>query len=161
MRIINSVSSGYSSVMMAIKIREWYPEAEIVNIMANTSREREESLVFMDKCDNHYGLDLIWVEADINPNHGEGTRHIVKTFDTLTRDGSLFEKGIVKYGIPSAVNKWCNRELKLNPIHSYAKNELNWGIFGKDYYTSIGIRADEIDRISAKWKEFKILYPLA
>src|SRR5690606_2072749 len=45
--------------------------------------------------------------------------------------------------------------------HSYAKNELNWGIFGKDYYTSIGIRADEIDRISAKWKEFKILYPLA
>lgn len=160
MRIVNSVSAGYSSVMMAIKMREWYPDADIVNIMANTSREREESLIFMDKCDKYYGLDLVWVEADIDPRHKVGTRHIVKTFETLTRDGSVFEKGIIKYGIPSVVNKWCNRELKLNAIHSYVKRDLGWGEFGKDYYTSIGIRIDEIDRISEKREEFKILYPL-
>lgn len=161
MKIVNSVSSGYSSVMMAIKMREWYPEAEIVNIMANTSRERDESLVFMDKCDKHYGLDLIWVEADIDPRPMIGTRHVVKTFENLTTDGSIFEKGIIKYGIPSKVNKWCNRELKLNAIHSYAKHDLQWGSFGKGYYTAIGIRADEIDRISSRRKEFKLLYPLA
>lgn len=160
-RIVNSVSSGYSSVMMAIKMKEWYPDAEIINIMANTSREREESLVFMNNCDKHYNLNLIWVEAEINQEPNKGTRHVVKTFETLTRDGSVFESGIMKYGIPSKVNKWCNRELKLAPIHSYLLNEIEWGHFGKDYITSIGIRADEIDRVSSKRKEFKLLYPLA
>lgn len=160
MRIVNSVSAGYSSVMMAIKMREWYPDADMVNIMANTSKEREESLVFMHECDRHYNLNLVWVEADINPENREGTRHIVKTFETLTRDGSVFEKGIKKYGIPSVVNKWCNRELKLNPIHDYIKS-IGWGKFG-DYHTAIGFRIDEIDRMSGKEirDKHKLLYPL-
>src|SRR5690606_22242344 len=148
MRIVNSVSAGYSSVMMAIKMREWYPDAEIVNIMANTSKEREESLSFMHQCDQHYDLNLVWVEANINPEYGKGTTFTFKTFETLTRDGSIFESGIQKYGIPSVVNKWCNRELKLNPIHSYI-NSIGWGKFG-DYYTAIGFRIDEIDRMSGK-----------
>lgn len=143
-------------------MKEWYPNAEIINIMANTGKEREESLIFMDKCDKYYGLNLVWVEADIDPRPKMGTRHFVKSFDTLTRDGSIFEKGIIKYGIPHVANKWCNRELKLNAIHSYLKREANWGDFGKDYYTSIGIRVNEIDRIPPREKreEFKILMPL-
>lgn len=161
MRIVNSVSAGYSSVMMSIMMPEWYPNAEIVNIMANTGKEREESLIFMNECDKYYGLNLVWVEADINPLPKKGTRHVVKKFDTLTRDGSLFEAGIKKYGIPNVANKWCNRELKLNPIHSYVRRELGWGRFG-DYYTAIGIRVNEIDRIPSKENrdKFKILLPL-
>lgn len=159
MKIVNSVSAGYSSVMMAIKMREWYPKAEIINIMANTSIEREESLIFMDQCDKYYDLNLVWVEADIIQQRNVGTSFIVKEFETLTRDGSIFESGIIKYGIPSRVNKWCNRELKLAPIHSYLKS-INWGNFGKDYYTAIGIRIDEIDRISVNKEIYKILYPL-
>lgn len=156
MKIVCSVSSGYSSVMMAVKMKEWYPDAEIVNIMANTSREREESLLFMNECDKHFGLNLVWVEADINKDPGKGTRHIVKTFEQLCRDGYVFEDGIIKYGIPSKVNKWCTRELKLSPINSYVKNELGWS----DYYTAIGIRADEIDRVSQNRLKNKLIYPL-
>lgn len=33
----------YSSVMMAVKIREWYPDHNIIYAMANTSKERPES----------------------------------------------------------------------------------------------------------------------
>ena len=47
--IFCSVSSGYSSVMMAVKMREWYPAHNIINVMANTSKERPESLEFMER----------------------------------------------------------------------------------------------------------------
>jgi hypothetical protein len=47
--IFCSVSAGYSSVMMAIKLH-WFPNHNIINVMANTSKEREESLHFMNEC---------------------------------------------------------------------------------------------------------------
>lgn len=157
-KIVCSFSSGLSSGMMASIIKEKYSkDNEVVYIMANTSREDDRSLEFAHKVDKYFNLNLVWVEADINLARGSGTRHVVKTFETLSRDGSIFEKGIQKYGIPSVANKWCNRELKLNPIHSYIRNELGWS----DYWTAIGIRADEIDRISVDREAKKLWYPLA
>lgn len=49
----------------------------------------------------------------------------------------------------------CTRELKQTPIKAYARS-LGW----KDYYTAIGIREDEIDRMSVKRKEARLIYPL-
>ena len=157
-KIVCSFSSGLSSGMMAKILKDDYSkDNEIVFIMANTGKEDNRSLEFADKCDKKFGLNLVWVEADINPESGKGTRHIVKNFENLDRVGFTFEKGIQKYGIPSVANKWCNRDLKLAPIHSYIKNELGWS----DYYTAIGIRADEIDRISEHRVKNKLWYPLA
>ena len=42
--IFCSVSSGYSSVMMAIMMPTWFPDHNIINVMANTSKEDPESL---------------------------------------------------------------------------------------------------------------------
>ena len=42
--IVCLTSAGYTSVMMAIKMKEWYPNHNIINVMANTSKERIESL---------------------------------------------------------------------------------------------------------------------
>lgn len=50
----------------------------------------------------------------------------------------------------------CNREMKLRPIHSYIKKALGW----KDYYTAIGIRYDEVDRMVVDRDKKKIVYPL-
>ena len=58
--------------MMAIKLREWFPDHNIINVMANTSKEREESLEFMNECDKHYKLDLVWIEAEFH-EAGKGT----------------------------------------------------------------------------------------
>ena len=49
--IFCSVSAGYSSVLMAIKLKDWFPDHKIVNVMANTSKETPESLHFMNECD--------------------------------------------------------------------------------------------------------------
>jgi hypothetical protein len=153
--IICLTSAGYTSVMMAIKMKEWYPNHNIINVMANTSKERIESLNFMNECDKYFGLNLIWIESLINQNKGKGTDFKVTTFEQLKTNGELFENGIKKFGIPSKINKWCNRELKIVPIKKYSDY-----IFGSNNYSfAIGLRIDEIDRVSQDYKTNNIFYP--
>jgi hypothetical protein len=128
----------------------------MVFVFANTGEENEETLIFVDKCDKEFGLNVVWVEAVVN--HGErlGTKHKIVDFNTAARNGEPFEEVIKKYGIPNQAFPHCNRELKLAPIHSYIKNSLYW----KEYQTAIGIRCDEVDRISSNRDVFNIVYPL-
>jgi hypothetical protein len=141
---------------MALKLREKYPDHNIINVMANTSKERKESLEFMDKCDKHFGLNLVWIEAVINQEKGKGTDFKVVRFEDLNTNGEIFEDGIKKYGIPCKINKWCNRELKLVPLKKYGDS-----IFGKKNYSiAVGVRSDEIDRVSCDYATNNIFYPL-
>lgn len=154
--IFCSVSAGYSSVMMALKIKEWYADHNIIYAMANTSKEREESLEFMNECDKYFGFDMVWIEAEINQEKRKGTDFKVTNFKDLKRNGELFEDGIKKYGIPCKINKWCNRELKLVPLKKYIDS-----VFGKNNYSiAVGLRADEMDRVMGSFKENNVFYPL-
>ena len=94
--IVCTVSAGYSSVMMAIKIKEWYPDHNIIFAMANTSKERKESLEFMNQCDIYFKLNISWIEAIINPIKGKGTNYKIVKFKDLKTNGEIFEDGIVK-----------------------------------------------------------------
>jgi hypothetical protein len=153
--IFCSVSAGYSSVMMAIKLREWYPDYNIVYAMANTSKERIESLEFMDKCDKYYNLNLSWIEAVFH-ERGEGVTYEVVDFDNLKTRGEIFWHGIQKLGIPSKINKWCNRDMKVVPLRKFADD-----VFGKDNYSiAVGMRVDEMDRVGKSYKENNTFYPL-
>lgn len=153
--IFCSVSAGYSSVMMAIKLRDWYPNHNIINVMANTSKEREESLHFMNECDKYFNLNLVWVEAQFHQK-GVGVTPEVVTYNNLKRNGEIFEDGINKLGIPSKVNKWCNRDMKLEALTKYANS-----IFGRSNYSvAVGLRIDEMDRVRKDYKNNNIFYPL-
>lgn len=153
--IFCSVSAGYSSVMMAIKIKKWHPNHNIIFAMANTSKEREESLEFMHKCDKHYNLNLKWIEAEFHED-GVGVTPRVVTFENLKRKGEIFEDGIKKFGIPNVSNKWCNRDLKVVPLKKYADS-----IFGLNNYSiAVGLRIDEIDRVRKDYKKNNVFYPL-
>lgn len=153
--IFCSVSAGYSSVMMAIMLPQWFPNHNIINVMANTSKERSESLHFMNECDKYYGLNLVWIEAEFHEK-GVGVTPKIVDYKDLKRKGEIFEEGIKKYGIPSKVNKWCNRELKLIPLTKYADS-----IFGRNNYSvAVGMRIDEMDRIRKDYKTNNVFYPL-
>ncbi|NJS14050.1 MAG: hypothetical protein HC788_04840, partial [Sphingopyxis sp.] len=99
----------------------------------------------------------MWVEANVHSVKGQGTTHKVVTYETAARSGEPFEQAIQKFGIPNKAYPSCNRELKLRPIYSYIR-ELGWK--KGTYQTAIGIRADEIDRMSSYAKEEHIIYPL-
>jgi len=153
--IICATSAGLTSVMMAIKMKEWYPNCNVVNVFINTGKEDARSLKFMDECDKHYNLNLVWLESIINPKKNTGSSYKITSYSNLDISGEIFEEGIKKYGIPNVANKWCNRELKLVPLEKYAND-----LFGKNNWSvALGIRTDEIDRVSENYKTNNIFYP--
>ena len=153
--ILCATSSGYSSVMMAIMLKDLYPDHNIINCMSNVSKETPESLKFMNECDEYFGLDLIWIETIWN-ERGTGVGFEVKKYKDLKTKGEIYEMGIQKLGIPSKINPWCNRDMKTVPMKKFADE-----MFSADNYSiAIGIRADEMDRISESYKTNNIFYPL-
>lgn len=151
--LLVSFSGGRTSAFMAKFLKERYPNREMLFVFANTGKEREETLIFVDKCDKEFDLNLVWLEADVNEEKGKGTSYKIVDFETASRNGEPFESVIKKYGLPSKLYRHCTRELKEVPIHKYAKEVL-----GSDYLTAIGIRADEKHRLKTNSKN---IYPLA
>lgn len=158
-RLFISFSGGRTSAYMTWRIlSEMYDSYdEIIVLFANTGQEHEETLKFIRKCDEVFGFKTIWVEAVVNPMRGCGTTHRVVDYHSASRDGRPFEDVISKYGIPNKNFPHCTRELKQNPMYSYLRS-LGWEAGSFD--VAVGIRADEIDRISKSAKEKGIIYPL-
>lgn len=141
--------------MMTHMLKDRPYEKQIV--FANTGEEDERTLQFVNRCAVEWGLDIVWVEAEVNPQKGKGTTHRVVTFETATRGTSIFERMIEKYGIPNKNFPHCTRELKLNPINSYMRS-IGWE--AGSYRTAIGIRADELDRVNPHFEKLGLYYPL-
>lgn len=154
-KLLVSFSGGQTSAYMT----KWCldnlsDKYEMVVVFANTGKEREETLQFVNECDKRFGFNTIWVEAVVNHEKGKGTSFKVVSFETASRNGEPFEEVIKKYGIPNSSFPHCTRELKTVPIHKYIKS-IGW----KKYYTAIGIRKDEIDRIDKNYKKRRFVYP--
>lgn len=150
----------------------------VIVTFANTGQENEETLVFAKKCDDNFGFHTVWLECitrfkvdgvimnvidnidkALNTNwFGSrlGTRHRVVNFETADRSGIVYESIIARYGIPNNANSLCTRELKLRPMTSYLRS-VKWR--ASSYYSAIGLRIDEFDRINDKHKELKLFYP--
>lgn len=126
-------------------------EYDIVVVFANTGREWEATLEFVRDCDLYLGFNTVWVEAVVLPGR-KGTTYKRTDFTTACRNGEPFEDVIKKYGIPNTDFPHCTRELKIRPIHAFAKDHFE----GHPYLTAIGIRADEVDRI----QKGEFIYPL-
>ena len=158
-RLLLSFSFGETSAFMTKWMldnkRHEYDEIKVV--VANTGQENEESLVFGDLCDKHFGFDLVWVEAQINTSDRKNSSFKIVDFESADREGKVFEKMIQAYGIPNPDWLHCTRELKTRPITKYLRS-IGWE--AGSYDTAIGIRADEIDRINPNAKESRLLYPL-
>jgi len=158
-RLLISFSGGETSGYMLYFLTNLWEdrhEYDMAIVFANTGEENEETLQFVEDCGKLFGVDIVWVEADVHEENGVGTTHRIVDFNTASRNGEPFEAVIRKFGIPNQKFPHCNREMKLRPIHSYIKRGLGW----KDYYTAIGIRYDEIDRMVASRNKDKIIYPL-
>jgi len=146
--IIVSFSGGETSGNMCKWLLDNYGHLYyFVFVFANTGREHEETLIFVDKCDREFGLQLVWIEAVTSPIKGMGTKHKIVNFKTACRDGSVFEDFIKKEGIPNTSRQHCTTRLKTRPIRHWMKQE---GLI--NCKTAIGMRSDEKQRIISKKK---------
>jgi 3'-phosphoadenosine 5'-phosphosulfate sulfotransferase (PAPS reductase)/FAD synthetase len=150
----------------------YFPNTRFVITFANTSREHEKTLEFINACSLRwqalYGHSVIWLEAVVYGGRLPCS-HKVVSYEAASRDGEVFEAVVAKYGLPNGNFFHCTRELKENPIMSFMESlgEVKGHIVkGKlveaTYETWIGIRADEPARLKGNrnGKQNKV-YPLA
>lgn len=155
-------TSGY---MLWWLFNEWEKrdEWEKIVVFANTGKESEETLFFVDECSQEWNIPIIWVEAmhkDENGNtfseKGWAVKHKIVTYETASRNGEPFEEMISVLGIPRTTVPICSKQLKTFALDSYFRS-IGW----KKYHTAIGIRFDELKRISPKRDKYRLFYPLA
>lgn len=158
--LLATFSGGKTSGYMAKRLKNEYSDKyNILFCFANTGLEHEKTLEFVHKVDIELELNLVWLEAVVHHGSNVASTHKVVNFKTASRSSEPFEEVIKKYGIPNKAYPHCNREMKLNPIHSFAKEYFN----GEKYKTAIGIRADEQRRVSKSAEKAHsdgIVYPL-
>lgn len=155
--LVSTFSGGRTSAFMAILLKEMpkYKDYQKVFIFANTGKEKEETLEFVEKCDKEFDLNIVWLEALVNKEKGIGTTYKIVSFKTASRNGEPFKDMLDKYAMPNNFASNCTRELKLYPINKYVK-DLGFD----EVITAMGIRYDERHRKSNFAEEQNVIYPL-
>lgn len=148
--IIVSFSGGRTSAYMLRLLLDNYPNADLRVVFANTGKERQETLDFVQACSERWQVPVTWLEAVVYPEKGTRTGYRVVDYATASRNGEPFEATIAKYGIPNNSFPHCSRELKTQPISAWIKDTFQ----GAPFQMALGIRADEAHREGEWW------YPL-
>jgi len=109
---------------------------------ANTGKEDEATLRFVDRCAKEWEIPITWVEY-INAEETKDRFRVVD-FETASRDGEPFEAIIRKRNyLPNPVSRFCTVEMKVRAIHRYLKS-IGW----TEWESMLGIRADEQRRLA-------------
>jgi len=160
-KLLISFSGGRTSAYMTYFLcKEWSDrhKYDIKVVFANTGKEVENTLFFVDECSQEWDIPITWIEGyPKETGKGWGVNYKIVNYETASRNGEPFEAMISRIGLPSQSAPFCSPQLKKAPIKSYANSIWR----GQDYYIAIGIRVDEQKRINKNHVKNKIIYPLA
>jgi hypothetical protein len=122
---------------------------EAIVCFANTGKEDEETLKFVQRCSVEWDVPIHWVEFS-----KDEPRFKVVSFETASRNGEPFAELINKKSyLPNPIARFCTEELKVKAINRFLDS------IGVDADTMIGVHADEPRRIG-KLRERGLLVPL-
>lgn len=145
MKVI-SISGGRSSAMM-LKIMQDNGQIEDNDLVvfANTGRESEATLKFVQECGIRWGIDVVWLEY-----RNAAPKYAVVNFETASRKNNPvpFDELLSsrKY-LPNPTQRICTAELKIKTIRRYVRHKLKHkGLID----TYIGLRYDERNRVVRK-----------
>lgn len=152
-----SFSGGRTSAYMLWRVLQENnglpPEAVVC--FANTGKEEEATLKFVNDCSVHWNVPVTWIEY---VSHEDADLRFKKvTYETASRNGEPFEEVIRHYGkLPNPINKSCTAELKIRAVARYLKS-LGWD----EWTAMVGIRADEQRRAAKLRSDRKAETPIA
>lgn len=155
-----SFSGGRSSAYMLYKILEAHggklPEDSVVTF-ANTGKEREETLDFVNECSVRWNVHIRWIEYLCTDKTRE--RFIERDYRRASRNGEPFASLIEKRNyLPNPVARFCTSDLKIRPMEYFIEN-----LWGKniEYDRVIGLRADEKRRVARFSNKDHYKFPLS
>lgn len=161
--LVVSFSFGQSSAFMCdFLLQNYGDQFEFYFVFANTGLEHEETLIFGDKCDKLFGLNVLWLEGVTSPIPGVGMRYKVVNFETAARNGEPMEQLISVEGIPNISRQKCSDYLKTQTIRSWMR-DVGLARRGWSAKTALGMRADEperADKSKTSTKRYNLVYPL-
>jgi len=89
-KLLVSFSGGETSgYMLWWILKNWSSKYEIKVVFANTGQENEETLLFVQKCSEYFNIEVIWVEAVVNPENRKGTTHKVVNLEWCTQSENI------------------------------------------------------------------------
>jgi 3'-phosphoadenosine 5'-phosphosulfate sulfotransferase (PAPS reductase)/FAD synthetase len=145
-----SFSGGRTSAYMLWRVLQSNNglPAEAKVCFANTGKEDEATLRFVDRCSKEWDVSITWLEYQ-----KETPKFKQVTFDTASRQGEPFADLIAaKKYLPNPVARFCTEELKVKAIERFLGNG--------EWETMVGVRADERVRVT-KLRNRGLLLPLA
>lgn len=125
---------------------------DVYTVFENTGKEREETLVFVNRCAREFGVNVIWIEYCRIYGRDDLPRYKIVNFETAARNGEPFDRMLAYYDahraakglapiLPNHANKMCSAYLKTKAAAWYMLNQ------GHAHWDAIvGIRHDEPNR---------------
>ena len=114
-----SFSGGRTSAYMLWRVlqsNDGLPEDAKV-CFANTGKEDEATLRFVDQCSRNWDVPIAWLEYQV-----ADTKFKIVNFDQASRNGEPFEALIKKKKyLPNMEARFCTAELKVLTIDRYFK----------------------------------------
>lgn len=132
-----SFSGGLTSAFMLRRALDAGLDRDVHVLFANTGKECEETLEFVDECASRWGVLVRWIEFDATTGWREVTPR------SASRKGEPFAALIAKRGyLPNPASPYCSSEAKFRPARGFMES------LGYDEWDShIGLRADEMGRV--------------
>ncbi len=139
-----SFSGGRTSAFMLHKVLlngggQLPSQAKV--IFANTGKEEEATLKFVDECSKRWNVPIFWLEyAEVDGEHS--FKEV--DYQTASRNGEPFEQ-IIKHfnnALPNGRARYCSANLKTRTFYRYLKS-IGW----EEWQSFLGIRADEPKRV--------------
>jgi len=121
-RHILGLSGGRDSAALAVFMRQTRPELPIEYFFTDTGKELKEVYAFLDRLEGFLGRPI----QRLNPD---------RDFDFWLKEYGNF--------LPSPRTRWCTRQLKLRPLETWLREDLDAGVVVNSY---VAIRADEPTR---------------
>lgn len=158
-----SFSGGRTSGLLLRRVLDAGLQPDVHVLFANTGKEREETLAFVDECARRWRAPIVWLErhdltrllarrateaahagfaAVARDLHRRAARRV--GFETASRLGEPFDALIAESRfLPNPVTRFCTTELKIRVMKRYMLAR------GYEHWTNVvGLRADEPGRVA-------------
>jgi len=137
--LIASVSGGKDSTAMILALRE--AEIPVRYVFSDTGWEADETYAYLDTLREQLGITI-----DVVSNRGVKRQWaedvlLLVGMDPKWADSAMFRGFVWRAGFPARQQRWCTRELKIEPIREYHGKVCDK--LGKPTASIVGVRALE------------------